>query len=346
MSKNYYDILEVSKEATKEEIKKAYRKKALKYHPDKNPGNSEAEEKFKEASEAYEILSDDNKRAQFDRFGSVGGGNSNPFDGFNMNDIFGDIFGSFTNRREKRQKKGNDLRIGVKITLEDIIFGVTKKIKYTRDVSCSTCNGQGGKEKTRCSSCSGKGFRDFVQNTPFGQIRQTAVCSACNGDGEIIKTPCETCHGSGVSKKEELVEIEIPKGVTEGTYLSMPQYGNYIKNGIPGDLQIIIQEMKDPKFKRDETDLIYEDHINVIDAILGIDRELKLPHGNTIKYKISQGSNHGKVLKIKGKGIPNHHFPGYYGDLLIRVNLHVPSEITIEERLKLEEIKKMKNFSE
>lgn len=351
MSKNYYDILEIDKNASKEEIKKSYRKKALKYHPDKNPDNPEAEEKFKEATEAYEVLSDDNKRSQFDQFGSVGG---NQFgSGVNMEDIFsqfgaqfGDIFGSFTNNKQrKRQRRGSDLRVNVKVDLDNIIFGTTKKIKYTRDVSCDSCNGQGGTDLTDCSSCQGKGYRDHVQNTPFGQIRQTVVCSHCNGEGKYVKNVCNSCSGQGTIKKEEIVEIQIPKGATDGTYMTMPQYGNQVKNGIPGDLQIVVQEIPDLLFKRNESDLIYEQHINVIDAILGIECKLKLPHGDEIKYTISQGSKHGRVLRIKGKGVPNAHFKSHVGDLLIRVNLDVPSEVSIEERLKLEELKKMKSFS-
>lgn len=347
MSKDYYQILGVDKSASKDEIKKAYRKIAMKFHPDKNPDNKEAEEKFKQASEAYEILSDDEKRNRFDRFGSVDsnfqGGSS-----FNMDDIFsqfGDIFGSFTNRGgHKRQRRGKDLRVTVKVDLNDIIFGTTKKIKYQRNVKCNTCSGEGGSEITTCLVCQGKGFRDYVQNTPFGQIRQSAVCSHCNGEGKTMKNKCNTCYGNGVVRKEEIVDIEIPKGAYDGTYMTMPQYGNEIKNGIPGDLQIVVTEIEDIQFKRQESDLIYNVHINVIDAILGIDKKLKLPHGNEIKYTISQGSTHGKILRIKGKGVPNAHFPGYQGDLLIKVNLDVPSEITIEERLKLEEIKKMRNF--
>jgi molecular chaperone DnaJ len=345
MSKDYYNILNIDKGATKEEIKKSYRTLSKKYHPDLNPDNKEAEEKFKEISEAYDVLSDDTKRQRYDNFGS-----NDQFNGsFNMEDIFsnfGDIFGSFTNRNNRRQqqKRGSDLRLNVKVDLNDILFGSSKKVRYQRDVSCQSCSGKGGEDLTTCLPCQGRGFRDHIQNTPFGQIRQTAVCSHCNGEGQIIKNKCGSCNGRGINKKDEIVEIEVPKGAIGGTYMTMPQYGNHIKNGIPGDLQIVIQEVEDIQFKRQELDLVYESNINVIDAILGVEKTLRIPHGEEIKYNVSGGSKHGKILRVRGKGIPNVHFPGQIGDLLIRVNLDVPSEITIEERLKLEEIKKMRNF--
>lgn len=347
MSKDYYNILGVDRNATKDDIKKSYRKLSKKYHPDLNPDNPQSEEKFKEVTEAYDVLSNDDKRSQYDTYGSVNNNNFNS--GFNMDDIFssfGDIFGSFTNQRnQKRTKKGRDLRVNVKIDLNGIIFGTTKKIKYFRDNSCSSCLGKGGTNETTCLPCQGRGFRDHVQNTPFGQIRQSAVCSHCKGEGKTFKNPCNTCNGMGVERKEEVVDIEIPKGATDGTYMTMPQMGNHIKGGIPGDLQIVIQEIKDPIFIRQDSDLIYNDKVNVIDAILGLDKKLKLPHGNEIKYTVPPGSTHGKTLRIRGRGVPNAHFPGHQGDLLIKVNLEVPSDISIEEKLKLQELKKMRSFS-
>lgn len=348
MSKDYYEILGVSRESSKDDIKKAYRTLSKKYHPDLNPDNPQSEEKFKEVSEAYEVLSDENKRSNYDRFGSADGNSFGGFGGggFNMEDIFGDIFGSFSNRggRRGQQKKGSDLRVNVKIDLNDIIFGCSKKIKYVRDVSCKSCNGAGGSEITTCLPCNGRGFREYVQNTPFGQIRQTAACTHCGGEGKTFKNPCNDCSGRGVKRSEEIVDIEIPKGAVHGTYMSMPQYGNHIRSGVPGDLQIVIDEVPDLLFKRNEQDLIYDLNINVIDAILGTEKTLRIPHGEEIKYSISGGSKHGKVLRVRGKGVPNAHFPGHMGDLLIRLNLDVPSDITIEERLKLEELKKMRNF--
>jgi len=346
MSKNYYEILEVDKKSSPEEIKKSYRKLALKYHPDKNNGDSKSEERFKEISEAYDVLSDENKRREYDSIGSnpFGGGfGSSPFE--DIFSSFNDIFGTYRgDSRRNNQRRGRNLRISVKIDIKDIIFGTKKKIRYNRDIICGTCDGSGGDDIKNCNHCNSRGFIDMVQNTPFGQVRQTITCSHCGGEGKLIINPCKDCHGRGTILNSETLDIDIPKGVFNGSMLTVPGFGNQIKNGHAGDLEVVIEEIPDPNFKRMDANLIYEQYINVLDALLGTEKTLTLPHGTDITYKISGGTQHGKVIKISGKGVATHHRPGYIGDLLIKINLVVPSEITIEERLKLEELRKSKSF--
>jgi molecular chaperone DnaJ len=341
-----YKILELDNNATSSDIKKAYKRLALKYHPDKNNGSKESEEKFKQISNAYSILSDEEKKSQYDRFGTTG--NQNPFGGGSgvpFEDLFsqfGDIFGSFGNRRQQQRRKGSDLRMTVSLTLNDIIFGVRKKIKYNRNVKCDTCDGKGGEDIVNCGHCNGTGHRSYVQNTAFGSIRQTAVCSHCSGNGKSVKNPCKKCHGQGVVVKQETVDVEIPKGAVDGNYMSMPQYGNHIKDGIPGDLQIIIDEIPDSKFKREDINLIYDETIPVIDAILGVEKSIKTPHNTDIKYTILPGTSHGKLLRVVGKGIPDMH--GRMGDLFIRINIKIPTSITSDEKNILRDLGKSNNF--
>lgn len=350
MSKDYYKILEVDRNASQDDIKKSYRKLAIKYHPDKNNGDKAAEEKFKEVSEAYDILSNEEKKSQYDRFGSVGGnpgGGGNPF---NMDDLFsqfGDIFGNGFGRRNgaPQQRRGSDLRVKVNVTLNDIIFGATKKIKYSRHDKCNVCDAKGGEELTTCLPCQGSGHRSVVQNTPFGTIRQSAVCNHCNGSGKSVKNPCKSCSGVGTQVKQETVDIEIPKGAVNGSFMSMPQYGNWTRGGVPGDLQIVVEEIPDPIFKREELNLIYDENVSVIDAILGTEKTLKIPHGTEIKFTIAPGTTHGKLLRVAGKGIPDVHFSGHTGDLFIRVNLKVPKTFTNEEKELLQHLKKSPNFN-
>jgi len=343
MSKDYYKILEVDRSASQDDIKKNYRKLSKIHHPDKGGD----ENRFKEISEAYDVLSNEDKKSQYDRFGSVGGnpgnGGGNPFD---MNDIFsqfGDIFG----RRNSapQQRRGSDLRVKVNVTLHDIIFGCTKKIKYTRHDKCNVCSGKGGEELTTCLPCQGSGHRSVVQNTPFGTIRQSAVCNHCGGTGKSIKNPCKSCSGVGTGVKQETVDIEIPKGAVNGSFMSMPQYGNWVRGGVPGDLQIVVEEISDPLFKREELNLIYDENVSIVDAILGSEKTLKIPHGQEIKFSITPGTTHGKLLRIGGKGIPDVHFPGHTGDLFIRVNLKVPKSVSNEEKQLLEHLKKSPNFN-
>ena len=350
MSKDYYKILEVDRNATPDDIKKSYRKLAIKYHPDKNNGDKAAEEKFKEVSEAYDILSNEEKKSQYDRFGSVGGNSGGGGNPFNMDDLFsqfGDIFGNGFGRRNQghQQRRGSDLRVKVNVTLNDIIFGTTKKIKYSRHTQCNSCGGKGGEELTTCLPCQGTGHRSVVQNTPFGTIRQSAVCNHCSGSGKSVKNPCKSCSGSGTQISQETVDIEIPKGAAGGSFFGMPQYGNWVRGGVPGDLQIVVEEVPDPNFKREELNLVYDDKISVIDAILGCEKKLKTPHGSEIKYTINPGTTHGKLLRVTGKGIPDVHFPGHNGDLIVRVNLKVPTKVNSEEKELLEHLKKSPNFN-
>lgn len=342
MSKDYYNILGVDRSASADEIKKAYRKMAMKYHPDKNNGDVESEEKFKECAEAFDVLSDPQKKQEYDTYGSVGGGN--PFGG--MDDIFsrfGDFFGFGGNQRN-RVKKGNDLRVRVQLSIDDIINGVDKKIKYIRQVSCNSCSGTGGKDISTCGNCNGSGQRRIVQNTPFGVMQQVVSCNSCNGSGQIIRTPCNSCRGNGTVPNEETVDVQIPKGAISGMVFSMSQKGNHINNGIPGDLQIHIDELNNSPFKREGNNLVFDQHISVIDAILGKEIQLNTPHGS-IKFTAAPGTQHGKVLRIQGKGIPDINRHGLMGDLFIKINVKIPQTVNDQERKILNDLKLSPNFN-
>jgi molecular chaperone DnaJ len=349
MSKDYYNILGIDKNSSKEDIKKAYRKMAMKYHPDKNQGDKEAESKFKEAAEAYEVLSDDNKKSNYDRYGSAdSSGNSfNSGFGYDMNDIFsqfGDIFGDAFGKRygnQKRTSRGSDLRIKVSLTIEDILKGVNKKIKYKRQTKCEPCNGNGGTDVRDCLSCRGTGRRQVIQNTPFGQIRQETHCPDCSGTGKQIKNKCNTCHGDGTTLKEEVVDIDIPAGVSNGIQLSMKGYGNHIRDGVPGDLIIIIDEIREFYFKRENNNIIVEKEISVIDAIIGSKIDVKTPHGN-IPISIQPGTQHEHKIRIVGKGIPDINLG--LGNLYVIIKIVIPKEINLEEKLTLEKLSKSSNF--
>jgi molecular chaperone DnaJ len=349
MSKDYYNILGIDKNSSKEDIKKAYRKMAMKYHPDKNQGDKEAESKFKEAAEAYEVLSDDNKKSNYDRYGSADS-SSNSFNsgfGYDMNDIFsqfGDIFGDAFGKRygnQKRTSRGSDLRIKVSLTIEDILKGVNKKIKYKRQTKCEPCNGNGGTDVRDCLSCRGTGRRQVIQNTPFGQIRQETHCPDCSGTGKQIKNKCNTCHGDGTTLKEEVVDIDIPAGVSNGIQLSMKGYGNHIRDGVPGDLIIIIDEIREFYFKRENNNIIVEKEISVIDAIIGSKIDVKTPHGN-IPISIQPGTQHEHKIRIVGKGIPDINLG--LGNLYVIIKIVIPKEINLEEKLTLEKLSKSSNF--
>jgi molecular chaperone DnaJ len=345
MSKDYYKILEVDRNSSPEEIKKSYRKLAMKYHPDKNPGDPQAEEMFKECAEAFDVLSDPQKKQEYDTYGTVGGGN--PFSGgFGMDDIFsrfGDFFGFGGNPRQQ-VRKGQDLRMKVTLNLKDIINGIDKKLKYIRQVKCNTCDGIGGKDLTTCGMCQGNGQKRMVQNTPFGQIQQIVTCSACNGSGQITRTNCNNCRGQGTVPKEETIDIQIPKGAVGGVNFNMQSQGNYTKNGHPGDLSIQIEEIPDENFKRENNNLIFEQSISIIDAILGKELQLVTPHGE-IKYTVQPGTTHGKVLRIQGKGVPDLNMGGRVGDLFIKMNIRVPHTVNNEEREILNTLKECPNFS-
>jgi molecular chaperone DnaJ len=361
--RDYYEILGVSKDAGDDEIKKAYRKIALKYHPDRNPDDKGAEEKFKEAAEAYEVLGDKEKRAKYDRFGHAGvDGNSGGFSGsgMTMEDIFsqfGDIFGeggspfdSFfgggRTRTRGRGQKGSNLRIKVSLSLEEIAEGVTKKIKVKKKVKCDQCEGTGAKDRSStrtCSTCGGSGYVRQVRNTFLGQMQTTTVCPTCNGSGEIITETCKKCSGSGQTMGEETIEIEIPAGVEEGMQLSMRGRGNAgLKGGPAGDLLITIEEKKHPYLKRDGMNLLYDLYLNFADASLGTSVQVPTLKGK-VKIKVPAGTQSGKIFRLKGKGIPAVQSYGK-GDQLIYVNIWTPKKLTPEETALLEKMKDMPNF--
>ena len=348
--KDPYQILGISKDADEKTIKKSYRSKAMKYHPDKNPGDKSAEEKFKECAEAYSLLADDKKREQYDKFGHVG-----DRQGFNMNmddifshfsDIFGpqtfthmdEMFGQRTQRRNTNQNRGSNLRIKVKLNLEEILLGCQKKIKLNKFVKCDNCEGNGGKDKTTCPNCKGNGKIVNVQQTIVGQMKQVITCFTCDGTGEIIKDKCNHCSGEGIIRKEEYFSIEIPKGVEEGMQLSMSGHGNSgRRNGPNGDLLILIEEIRDDFLIRDGNNILCDLNINMIDACLGIDIEVPTILNN-VKINIEPGTQPGKVLKLKEKGLPEINY-GQLGDQLIKVNVIIPKELTSEEKELLKKLK-------
>lgn len=370
MSKrDYYDILGVSKSAPADEIKKAYRKMAIKYHPDKNPDDKGAEEKFKEAAEAYEVLSNPEKKQRYDQFGHAGA--QGGFGGYggggsmNMEDIFsqfGDIFGggggggspfdSFfggggqSRGGGRRVQKGTNLRIKVKLTLEEIANGVEKKIKVNKQILCNTCDGTGAKDKSSfstCKTCGGSGAVRRVTNTILGQMQTTSTCPTCNGEGSTITSKCNTCHGDGVTRGEETITINIPAGVSEGMQLSMSSKGNAApRGGVPGDLIILIEETPHETLKREGINVIYDLHVSFVDATLGSTIEVPTIDGKA-RIKLDPGTQGGKILRLKGKGIPE--VNSYHkGDQLIQVNIWTPKIVSNEEREVLEKLKGSQNF--
>lgn len=364
MKRDYYEILGIDKQADEAAIKKAYRKVAMQYHPDRNPGDKVSEEKFKEAAEAYEVLSDPNKKARYDRYGHAGlenmGGGGFSGGGMNVEDIFqhfGDIFGdggspfeSFfggSSRSRSTGQKGSNLRIKVTLTLEEIEAGVTKKIKVKKQVTCKTCSGSGAKDRnsvSTCSTCQGSGYVRQIKNTFMGQMQTTVVCPKCNGSGKSITAACGTCRGDGRTMDEELIEIEIPAGVQEGMQLSMRGKGNAGQGGGPaGDLLINIEEKAHEMFSRDNMNVIYDLFINFADAALGTNVEVPTLSGN-VKVKIPAGTQAGKIFRLKGKGLPSLQQYGK-GDQLINVNIWTPKDLTAEETAMLEKMRSMPNFN-
>lgn len=357
--RDYYDILGVARSASSEEIKKAYRKVAIKYHPDKNPDDKAAEEKFKEAAEAYEVLSNAEKKQQYDRFGHAGvngpGGGGGA--GMNMEDIFAqfsDIFGGgspfdsfFGQGRGQRVRKGTDLRIKLKLSLKEVAEGIEKKIKIKRYITCDSCGGNGAKDGTAivtCSNCNGTGQTRKVANTMLGQMMTTVPCSVCQGEGKVISTPCPTCNGEGRELKEEQVTLRIPAGVSDGMQLSMTGKGNTpARGGVPGDLLILIEEKEDELLKREENHVHYNLYISFIDAALGTEAEVPTITGKA-KVKIPAGTQGGKMLRLRGKGITD--INGYgKGDQLIHVQVWTPQKLTSEEKETLNALKEAPNFA-
>jgi len=365
MSKrDYYEVLGVSKNAEESEIKKAYRQMALKYHPDKNEGDKAAEEKFKEAAEAYEVLGNAEKKQRYDQYGHRGVGSSaagggGGFSGMSMDDIFsnfGDVFGgahpfeSFFGGGggggRKQVNRGSNLRIKVKLNLQEITNGVEKKVKVNKFVGCHPCKGSGAENASSfhtCSQCKGSGQVRRITNTILGQMQTTSTCPQCHGEGQTISSKCKSCHGSGLSKEEEVIAINIPPGVGEGIQLSMSGKGNMgERGGVAGDLLIVIEEIEDEELKRDGNNLLYDLHISFMDAAIGTQVEIPTVEGKA-RIKIDAGTQGGKVLRLKGKGLPQ--INGYgRGDLLINISIWTPKNLTAEEKTILEKLKESENF--
>jgi molecular chaperone DnaJ len=364
--RDFYEILGVSKGASADEIKKAYRKVAMQHHPDRNPGDKAAEEKFKEAAEAYEVLSDTDKKAQYDRYGHAGvsGNGRSGYQGGGMNmedifsqfgDIFGDdLFGSFFGGGNQRQRgghrsrgvRGSNLRIKLKLTYEEIAKGVTKNIKVKKYVPCTTCGGSGAKDKgsvQTCSSCGGSGQVRRVQNTFLGQMQTVTTCPTCNGEGTTVTAKCGNCKGEGRVYAEETVSIEIPAGVQEGMQLTLSGKGNAgERGGMNGDLIILVEEEQHKELQREGLNVAYDLHLSFTDVVFGTQVEVPTIDGRA-KIKIPAGTQSGKVFRLKGKGFPA--VNSYEkGDQLIHVSVWTPQNVSAEERSILEKLGKSDNF--
>lgn len=361
--RDYYEVLGVAKNATDDEIKKAYRKLAIKYHPDKNPDDKEAEEKFKEAAEAYDVLSNADKRARYDQFGHAGAQGAGGFGGFggfggggmSMDDIFsqfGDIFGGrfggfggATGGRSRRQRRGSDLRIKVSLTLEEIAKGVTKTLKIPTLVSCDHCNGTGAKNGSAfstCSTCNGSGVVRQRQQTILGVMESTATCPNCEGSGKIITDKCDKCHGEGVERKEQTVSINIPAGVADGMTLTVTGKGNAARRGgVSGDLLVVIEEIAHPELIREDNVVIYNLMLDVVTATLGGSVEVPTITGRA-RVKIEPGTQPGKILRLRGKGLPS--VNGYgTGDQLINIMVYIPEQLSEKERKAFEALQGSEN---
>ncbi len=359
--RDYYEVLGVSKNATPEELKKAYRKLALQYHPDRNPGDKEAEEKFKEAAEAYDVLSNPDKKARYDQFGMAGMDGAYGQGGMDMNDIFsqfgsifGDLFGGggfrtgfsgFGGGGARRVLRGTNLRIKVKLTLEEIDRGCEKKIKVSKYVSCKTCGGSGAKDgKTEvCSHCHGTGVVTETKRTILGMMQTQSACPQCGGEGRVVKDKCPDCHGDGIVKSDEIITINIPAGVQDGMQLAMQGQGNAApRGGIAGDLIVLIEELEHDTFERQDANLYYNAFITFADAAMGASVEIPTLNGK-VKIKIDPGTPSGRVVRLRGKGLPV--VNGYgRGDLLVCLNVWVPKNLTRDEKKILEDLQKHENF--
>lgn len=361
--RDYYEVLGLDKNASEDDIKRAYRKLAIKYHPDRNPGNKEAEEKFKEAAEAYDVLHDPQKRQQYDQFGFNGpqGGFGGGFGGgMDMDDIFsmfGDIFGGhssfggFGSRAGAQQRvyRGSDLRLKVKLSLQDIASGVTKKFKVKKDVVCQACHGTGAEGNSKpetCPTCHGAGIVNRTVRSVFGMMTTQSECPTCHGEGTIIKNKCHVCGGTGVVKGDEIVEIEIPAGVEEGMVVNVSGRGNAgPHNGVNGDIQVLIEEEKNDTFTRDKQDLIYNLLLDFPTAVLGGEAQIPTINGSKVALKVDPGTQPGKSVRLRGKGLPA--LKGYgtrTGDLIVNMSVYVPKTLTKEEKKAVEALRDSENF--
>lgn len=352
-NKDYYQILGVEKNATDDEIKRAFKKSALKYHPDRNPDDKEAEEKFKEINEAYQVLSDPEKRQKYDQFGTADfngsgfGGFEGGFGGFDFGDIFGDIFGGGfggfggfgSSSRKDAPRRGADLEYTLNLTFEEAVFGVEKEIVVTRKENCSVCHGTGAKAGTTpktCPKCGGTGQIRVQRQTPIGVIASTSTCSECRGKGTIIEEPCPNCHGTGKERKRRTIKINVPAGVDTGNVMPLRGQGEAGENGGPaGDLYINIKVAPHNIFKRKGYDIHIETHISFANAALGIELTVPTVHGN-VKYKVPQGTQPGTIFRLKGKGVPKVNSQGQ-GDQYVKVIVDVPKTLNDKqvEALKL-----------
>lgn len=367
--RDYYEVLGVEKGASKDEIKKAYRKLAMQYHPDRNPNDKEAEEKFKEASEAYEVLGNDDKRAKYDRYGHSGLKGGQDFHDMNVNDIFShfsdifggafggssifdDFFGTGGGRSQRGQRRtsgmpGTDLKVTLKLTLEEIAAGTTKKIKLKKYNKCNVCSGTGAKDSgsfKTCSVCSGTGEVRQVSRSLFGQFVNIQPCSNCSGTGKVISAPCKNCSGDGRVSGESSIKINVPAGVTDNSYMTMRGEGNAGKQGgHNGDIIVVFKEIPHEYFVRDGDNIVYELFISYPEAVLGTEVEIPTLNGRA-KLKIEAGTQPGKYLKMREKGIQHLNRHGA-GDQLVKVNLYVPSKITSKEKELLKELQTQPNIN-
>ena len=360
--RDYYEVLGVGKNATADEIKKAYRKLAVKYHPDKNPGDKEAEEKFKEAAEAYSILSDADKKAKYDQFGHAGVEGAGPdfSGGFgDLNDILNEFFrgsgfggfggfgGGRGGQRQQRVQRGRDIRVRVKLTLEEIAKGVEKEISIEKSVPCTECGGKGAKNSADikiCPACNGTGQVQRVTNGLFGQTITYSTCQQCGGEGKIINNPCRNCGGSGLVRKRETIKVKIPAGVEAGMQLTIQGEGHAAKNnGINGDLLVVIEEQEHAHLKKEGNNLFCTKIISIPDAILGGDVEVPCLDG-TCKVKIEPGTQSGTVIRLKGKGLPTVNGYGGTGDLYVTFAIWTPKKLNREEREIIESLRHKESF--
>ena len=359
--RDYYEVLGVSKNASEDEIKKAYRKIAIKYHPDRNPGDKEAEEKFKEAAEAYDVLHDPQKRQQYDQFGFNAPGGGFGGAGFSMEDIFsmfgsvfegGFGFGGFGGgqaRSSQRKYRGGDLRLKVKLDLQEVASGVTKKFRVKKDITCPDCHGtgcEGGRAPETCPTCHGNGYTVQTKQTLFGIMQSQGPCPNCHGEGTIVKNKCTHCGGDGVVKGEEVVEVKIPAGVADGMVLTMQGKGNAgIHNGVPGDIQVFISEEENNTFVRQDNDLIYNLLLDFPTAALGGEVKIPTVDGKNLKINLEPGIQPGTTKRLRGKGLPAVQGYGHgTGDIIVNISIYVPKTLTREEREALEKMQKSDNF--
>ena len=366
--RDYYEVLGVDKSASAEEIKKAYRKMAIKYHPDKNPGDKEAEEKFKEAAEAYSVLSDADKKARYDQFGHAGVEGSGPdfSGGFgNLNDILNDLFGGafgggfggfsgfgggFGGQRGQRQQRvyrGRDIRVRVKLTLEEIAKGVEKEISIEKNVPCSECGGKGTKNSSdikTCPACQGSGQVQRVVNSFLGQTVTYSTCQQCGGEGKIISNPCRSCNGTGLVRKRETIKVKIPAGVEAGMQLTLQGEGHAAKNnGINGDLLVVIEEHEHANLKREGNNLYYTKVISVVDAMLGAEVSIPCLDGD-YKIKVDAGTQSGEVVRLRGRGLPSVNGYGGTGDLYVKIAVWIPKKLSKEEKEIIESLRNKESF--